>query len=184
MLEFNFHPFPTLETERLVLKQITQTDVHEVFRLRSDPRVMSFIDRPIATKLQDAASLIKVIEDLLAANDGITWGICFKDDMKVIGTIGFWRNDKQNHRGEIGYALHTDFHRKGIMQEAFIPAFKYGFETMKLHSVEANVNPRNLASINLLKKFSFVQEAYFKENYYSNGQFLDSAIFSLLTPLK
>jgi len=57
-----------------------------------------------------------------------------------------------------------------------------GFNTMRLHTVEANVNPNNLTSIKFLEKNNFIREAYFKENYYFNGRFLDSVIYSLLNP--
>jgi RimJ/RimL family protein N-acetyltransferase len=69
------------------------------------------------------------------------------------------------------------------MQEAMIIVIDYGFRAMHLHSIEANVNPDNAASIKLLQRNNFVREAYHKENYYFNGKFLDSAIYSLLTPL-
>ena len=59
----------------------------------------------------------------------------------------------------------------------------YGFTTMLLHSVEANVNKDNAASMKLLAKNNFVREAYFKENYFYNGRFLDSVIYSLLAPV-
>jgi ribosomal-protein-alanine N-acetyltransferase len=72
---------------------------------------------------------------------------------------------------------------KGIMQEALSAVLNYGFELLKLHSVEANVNPNNVSSIKLLERNGFVREAYFKENYYYNNQFLDTAIYSLLTPI-
>jgi ribosomal-protein-alanine N-acetyltransferase len=51
---------------------------------------------------------------------------------------------------------------------------------MKLHSVEANVNPSNASSIGLLEKCGFVREAYYRENYFYNGRFMDSAVYSLL----
>ncbi len=51
---------------------------------------------------------------------------------------------------------------------------------MNLHSIEANVNPGNTASIKLLEKNNFTREAYFKENYFYDGKFLDTAIYSLL----
>ena len=70
------------------------------------------------------------------------------------------------------------------MDEAMKGVLQYGFETMKLHSVEANVNPGNNASTKVLEKNGFVKEAYFKENYYYNGKFIDSAIYSLLTPYR
>ena len=58
----------------------------------------------------------------------------------------------------------------------------YGFNTLKIHSLEANVNPGNAASIKLLERNGFVREAYYRENYYYNGHFLDSAIYSLINP--
>jgi ribosomal-protein-alanine N-acetyltransferase len=60
------------------------------------------------------------------------------------------------------------------------PVLDYGFNIMNLHSVEANVNPDNLASIKLLANNGFKREAYFKENYFYNGKFLDTMIYSLL----
>jgi ribosomal-protein-alanine N-acetyltransferase len=70
------------------------------------------------------------------------------------------------------------------VQEAVMAVMEYGFQTMRLHSVEANINPANRTSRKLLVKNSFVQEGFFKENYYFNGKFLDSVIYSLLTPLR
>ncbi|MFM7401569.1 MAG: GNAT family N-acetyltransferase, partial [Bacteroidota bacterium] len=49
------------------------------------------------------------------------------------------------------------------------------------HSVEANVNPGNKRSILLLERCGFVREAYFRENYYFEGKFLDTAVYSLLS---
>jgi ribosomal-protein-alanine N-acetyltransferase len=68
------------------------------------------------------------------------------------------------------------------MNEALTEVLKFGFQTIGLHSVEANVNPKNAASIKLLIKNGFNREAYFRENYYFNGQFLDSEIYSLINP--
>jgi ribosomal-protein-alanine N-acetyltransferase len=68
------------------------------------------------------------------------------------------------------------------MKEAIRELLDYGFTHLKLHSVEANINPANQASEALLKSVGFIKEAYFKENFYFNGQFIDSAIYSLVKP--
>ncbi|MFI5133801.1 MAG: GNAT family N-acetyltransferase [Chitinophagales bacterium] len=184
MLTLNFTPFPQLITDRLMLRQISNDDVSAIFSLRSDKKVMQFIDRPLAKTTDDAIQLIQRIIDSLTNNDGITWGITMKNNPGLIGTIGFWRIDKEHHRAEIGYLLHPDQQGKGMMQEAMNVVLDHGFHVMKLHSVEANVNPANEASIRLLERNRFVREAYYKENYFSDGKFLDSAIYSLLTPVK
>ena len=176
----NFNPFPNLETERLLMRRIDFDDTPEIFRLRSDKGLMRYIDRPLTETDADARALIQKIETALETNEGITWGICPKETGKVMGSIGFWRLDKENYRAEIGYMLHHDLQGKGLMQESLDAVLKYGFSEMNLHSVEANVNPENNASLKLLERNGFIKEAYFRENYYYNGRFLDSLIYSLL----
>jgi ribosomal-protein-alanine N-acetyltransferase len=182
MLSLNFTPFPVLETERLLLRQITLTDAPQIFFLRSDTEVMQYIDLTPAATTQDAIDLIQKIETALQNNDGITWGITLKGNNELIGTIGFWNITKEHYRAEIGYLLHPAQQRKGIMKEAIKKVLVYGFSTMKLHSVEANTNVNNKASQKLLESVGFLQEAYFRENYFYNGKFLDSMIYCLLAP--
>lgn len=179
----NFDPFPLITTDRLILRKVGPNDVHEIFFLRSDPDVMKFLDRAPAQSIEEAALFIQKIIDSEKNNDVITWAITLKGDPKLIGTICFWNISKEHYRAETGYALHPDYQGKGIMQEALTAVLDYGFHIMKLHSVEANVNPNNTASTKLLERNGFAREAYFKENYFYNGRFLDSAIYSLLTPL-
>ncbi|MGK0366715.1 MAG: ribosomal-protein-alanine N-acetyltransferase [Saprospiraceae bacterium] len=83
-------------------------------------------------------------------------------------------------RTEIGYILHPDYWRKGLMSEALQTIVGYAFTKTKLHSIEANVSVDNKASMALLEKNGFVKEAHFKENYYYDGNFLDSIIYSLV----
>jgi ribosomal-protein-alanine N-acetyltransferase len=180
MLDVNFEPFPALATERLELRQIVPADAAALYSLRSCPHVMAHVDRPHATSEEDAARLIEQMEQSRQRNCGIAWAITLRPDPTLIGTIGYWRIEKEHYRAEVGYMLAFKFQRRGIMREALGAVIEFGFGPLGLHSIEANVNPANLASIRLLERCGFVREAYFRENYYWNGQFLDSAIYSLI----
>ena len=180
MLALNFFPFPVLATQRLVLKQITIKDAAALYELRSSEQVMQFIDKPRATNIHDAVELIEKMMDALTYNEGITWGICLGDELEMIGTIGFWRFRKEHYRAEIGYLLHPKYHGRGIMLEAMQKVIEFGFTSLQLHSIEAIVNPENKASIGILEKNGFHREAYYVEDYFYNGKFLDSAVYSLL----
>src|SRR6476661_5611925 len=120
MENINFDPFPILITERLILRKIEDEDANEIFTLRSDERVMKYIDRPLAKSIGDARMLVSKMAEALVKNEGITWGITLQPDLKIIGTIGYWRTMKEHFRAEIGYQLHFDYQGKGIMQEALI----------------------------------------------------------------
>lgn len=178
MLTLDFDPFPVLQTERLILCKMAYTDADTVFQMRSDPQIMG--DRPLARSLDDAITFIELIKDNLAERKGITWAISLREAPVMIGTIGLWRIIPEHMRAEIGYDLQPAFQGRGIMHEAMQAVIDYGFTRMHLHSIEANVNPDNTPSIRLLERNKFVKEAHFKENWYHNGKFLDSAIYSLL----
>lgn len=180
MLQFNFTPFPVLETENLILRQISPDDDHEVFEIRSNPETMRYIPRPLAETIEDAQKFILECNSSIEKNDFINWAIAKKEDNKLIGMIGFFRIQHENFRGEVGYILNPNFHGKGIMKEAIDKALKYGFENLHFHSIEAVIDPRNSASERILQKTGFTKEAHFKENFLYNGEFLDSVIYSLL----
>ena len=180
MLQLDFNPFPLLTTARLTLRAVRAADLEEVYFLRSDPRVMQYLDRPVAADRAEAKEYLTKAVNQIAENQGITWAITEKGKDKMIGYIGYWRIDFANYRAEVGYALHPDFWRKGLITEALTAALDYAFEQTDIHSVLANVNPVHVGSIAVLKKQGFRQEAHFREDYYFNGKFIDSAIFCLL----
>jgi ribosomal-protein-alanine N-acetyltransferase len=185
MLEVNFSPFPEIETERLLLRTIKMSDAPELFRMRSLEQTMQYIGKEKMEIIEEAEALLMKMLDTLQNNEGIQWCITLKEKPdSLIGMIGHWRLIKEHYRAELGYMLHPDFWRKGIMKEAVQAAIDYGFNTMKLHSIEAHINPANTASAAVLEATGFVREAYFKEDFYYKGKFTDTAIYSLLTPLK
>jgi ribosomal-protein-alanine N-acetyltransferase len=119
----------------------------------------------------------------MAKNEGITWCLNLINKPNIhIGSIGLWRIEKENYRAEIGYMLEPDLQGKGLMYEALQKVIEFGFSEMKLHSIEAKIDPRNIASAALLKKGGFVQEAHFKENCYHNGEFCDTAVYTIFSP--
>ncbi|MEI9943193.1 MAG: GNAT family protein [Chitinophagaceae bacterium] len=183
MIQLNFHPFPELTTERLLLRRITMNDAGQLLFMRSDERVMEFIDKERMKVVEEAQAFIMKIDNDIEANEVIQWAITLKENPeRLIGTICLWHIRKEHARGEIGYALHPDFWKKGIMKEAILKVIDYGFSVMKLHSIDANINPGNAGSAAILESVGFVREAYFKEDFFFRGKFLDTVIYSLLEP--
>lgn len=176
----SFLPFKNLESERLLLRQINNEDVNEVFDLRSNPETMKYIPRPLVTSIDGAINHIKMIQDKIESNEGINWAITLKPNNKLLGIIGHYRIQWENFRSEIGYMLLPEAHNKGIATEAIKLIVEYGFNEMNMHSLEAIIDPENYASAKVLEKNGFVKEAHFKENGYFEGKFYDSAIYSLL----
>jgi len=156
MSKINFTPFPLLTTERLTLRQLTLEDDNEIFLLRSDRSVNKYLDRPIAKTVDDARQFINKINTGISKNELIYWAITFKNHPKLIGTICLWNISEDCTKAEIGFELLPDYQRKGIMQEVIPIVFQYGFEVMKLRSIDGEVDPNNLKSIKLMERNGFI----------------------------
>jgi ribosomal-protein-alanine N-acetyltransferase len=182
MLQLDLSVFPELLTERLLLRELVLADAPALFALRSDPRVMQHIGRPRPPAVSEVEELINTIRQDRLDNNGITWAISLKGSPDLIGSIGFYRLKKEHFRAEVGYMLHPDHWRHGVMGEALQAVVQCGFQRLGFHSIEAMTDARNEASNGLLKKQGFTQEALFREDFYWDGQFLDTAVWSKLAP--
>lgn len=181
MLDIDFSSFPNLKTQRLLLRQVTENDVDAILSLRSNDEVMKYIPRPYLKTKEEALELIAMFDDKIENGIGINWGIYFiEEPEKLLGIIGYYRMKPEHYRAEVGYMIFPEFNGKGIVSEALQRVVEYGFREIKLHSIEAILDPENKGSEKVLLKNGFVKEAHLIENEYYEGRFLDSMIYSLL----
>lgn len=180
MLSLSFEPFPVLHTPRLILRRPVTTDVPDFFEMRSDPQVMQYIPRPLAATHADVEAWLQIVSERTEKTEGINWAVEWKETGKAIGMIGYVNIKPEHDRAEIGYSLIAAWHRKGIMREALKATMDYGFNEMKLHSIEAIIDIENVASGKLLEEAGFVQEAHFREDFFYKGKHRDSVHYGLL----
>ncbi len=104
-----------------------------------------------------------------------------KSSNQTIGWCGYHHIATRHNRGEIGYVINQQKNwGKGYMKEALYEVLKYGFETLKLHRIEALTAKNNFVSQKLLIQRGFSYEGLLAEHYYINGVYEDSLMFSLL----
>ena len=177
---FDYRTFPTLETERLRLREIILKDRHAIFAIRNDYEVTKFNTGAAYVDIHQADQLITGMRDEYRNRKAIRWGITHKTDDIVMGMVGFNYWDTRDNRGSIGFDLARAYWRKGIMSEAVQAVLRFGFIQMALNRTEADASIYNTASINLLGKLGFVQEGHQREQYYEDGKYHDLLLFALL----
>jgi ribosomal-protein-alanine N-acetyltransferase len=94
--------------------------------------------------------------------------ICLTYTNDHIGWCGYHTCYIDHRKAEIGYMVDAAHHNQGYMMEAVHVILRYGFETMKLHHVEALVGARNLPSLRILQNFCFTQEGVLQGDYRLN----------------
>lgn len=172
--------FPVLETERLILRELLESDVEDLFEIFSSDDVMKYYGM---FPFENKDKLLKVIHSFalgFSEERVIRWGIQNKEDGKIIGTCGYHNWMKKHFRAEIGYELSKNYWRKGYMTEAIEAILPYGFEHMALNRIEAIVYPENLASQNTLFKMGFREEGLLREYMCFRDQMTNVLMFSLL----
>ncbi|MCF7792275.1 MAG: GNAT family N-acetyltransferase [Victivallales bacterium] len=172
--------FPTLTTDRLLLKKLDMSDRENMFSLKSDRETARAMGELPYENTEKAEELIINCQYAYEFKMGINWSIYLKYEFFFIGYIGIWKIDREHFRGEIGYGLLPNARRKGYMEEALKAVIETAFKGLHLHSLEANIDPDNNNSVKLLEKLGFKQEGLLKENYYLDGKFYNTALFSLV----
>jgi ribosomal-protein-alanine N-acetyltransferase len=156
---------PTVETERLILREISHNDTAAIFRNFSDPDVANwFFEKPHSTMKQT----IKVIDNFIfkfKQGEGLTWAITLKEDGQVIGTCGY-ENIEIGNRGEIGFDLAKEYWGKGYMRESLTAIINFGFSVFNLSIVEAHTNSNNVRAKRLLEKLGFQLDKVLKANHH------------------
>lgn len=172
--------FPNLETERLILRELTQEDAERVFKCFSNEKVTRYYGQEPFKEIQQAENLVTLFLKNFAEKRGIRWGIERKETKGIIGTIGFNAWSPVHRRAEIGYEIHPDYWRKGYTQEALTEIVSYGFEHMGLTRIGAVVYLENEASNKLLSKAGFQKEGILRDYMYQNGLAHDTFVYSIL----
>lgn len=170
MLNLNFNPFPTLETDRLILRKLKMSDAKPMFRYRSNKENFKFVDMPIYTSIEEAKNNISKKNKGVENNKWIIWAITDKDTDKILGTISIWNISKEKLKGELGYGLFPGNLGKGIMSEALRKVVEYGFNNIGFKTIEAYTGALNERSIKLLERnnfskvFNFIETETFNDN--------------------
>lgn len=175
--------FPTLKAERLLLRQLVDSDLNDVFKGLSDPRVIKYYAASYQT-LDATKEQMKFFADLERNGTGIWWAVCSLDNKIFYGAGGLNNLIREHNKAEIGFWLLPDFWGNGIMTEAIPLICNYGFEKLELHRIEGIVETENNNCKNAMAKLDFQHEGTMKESEIKNGQYVSLDIYAKMKTIK
>jgi ribosomal-protein-alanine N-acetyltransferase len=173
---------PAINTSRLLLRSIRAEDVDDVYAIYSNLEVMRYWSTPPLPNRGAASKLITEIHEGFKRRELLKWGIALRTDDKLIGSVTIFHPEFSHRRAEIGYALGRAYWGKGYMQETLKAILNFAFTVLNLHRIEADVDPRNAASVRTLERLGFQREGYLRERWQVNGEIQDSFFYGLLKP--
>ncbi len=170
----------TLHTVRLTLRPMAEADTDAVFAMRSDPVVQRYGSHPPWTARQTAVDYIARNAEAMAAGTHAQFAIERREDGVVVGTCTLYALDAPCRRADIGYVLLPSQWGRGYATEANTALLDWGFGALDLNRVEADIDPRNVASARALERLGFVHEGHLRERWIVGGEVCDSLIYGLL----
>jgi len=169
--------FPTLKTDRLLLRQFTDEDLQNVFTGLSHPEIIKYYGVSYST-LDATREQMKFFSDLEKNETGIWWAVCSLDNQIFYGAGGLNGLNKIHKKAEIGFWLLTEFWAQGIMTETMPIICKYGFEHLGLHRIEGFVESENKLCKKAMSKLGFQLEGTMIDCEIKNGQFISLDIYA------
>lgn len=176
----NAKTLPVITSQRTVLRWISEDDIDALYDIFSNAQVMRYWSSGPLANREAAAAMQREIAAGNQNNTMLKWGLALRDSNLVIGTATLFNLNLDNGRAEIGYAMGRDYWGKGYMHEALQTLVSHAFEVMKLRRLEADVDPRNAASIRTLERLGFQREGFLRERWHVNGEIQDAYFYGLL----
>jgi len=159
-----------IRTERLVLRPARESDLAPIHSILSDPRAMTYWSTPPHKKMVETREWLEAMR-AIDSSEGEDFVI--ELDGRVIGKAGFHRFP------EVGFVLHPDCWGHGFASEALRAVLARAFAEHRMSAVEADVDPRNEASLRLLARLGFVEFARAKRTWLIANKWCDSVYLRL-----
>jgi len=154
-----------LETERLILRQMQQSDFNNLCKILQDEDVMysyegAFSDEEVQTWLN------RQLERYSTGDLGL-WAVVLKESGEMIGQCGLTMQDCNGRQVlEIGYLFQRAFWNRGYATEAAIACKQYAFENLNADEVFSIIRDTNTASQNVaIRNGMSISEAPFVKHY-------------------
>jgi len=163
--------------ESLFLRYPTTRDCQEFVSLnRASLRFLRGLVSPPINEEQ-----FKVFLKRCRKRDSFCLFVCRVEDRAIIGSINLSQVVHGNfHSAYMGYYIGAPYANRGYMTEAIKLVLGFAFESLKLHRLEANIQPHNVASIALVKRAGFTREGYSRRYLKICGRWRDHERWAIL----
>jgi ribosomal-protein-alanine N-acetyltransferase len=171
---------PTLQTQRLLLRAVEDSDAAAFFDLFSQEENLLYITRKKAPNLDFADNHVQNVQNAVASDTYLYWAMQLQEDPTMIGTLCLWNRNEELSTIDIGFEIHPKYKGKGLVSEAVQALLKYAFVQLKYKKIRAVTIIQNLPSIQVLTRngFKFVSMVPKEEKWQiEEGQ--DLALYEL-----
>ena len=168
-----------LQTERLILRRFQLEDAQAMYtNWACDPEVTRYLTwephvSPDATR--------ELLRDWTAKYEDPTYyNWLIELDGVPIGNVSVVRINEKSLHAELGYCMGKLWWNKGLMTEAVTAVTRFLFEEVGVHKLKIRHLVKNPGSGRVAQKCGFIREGILREEYLSDGVYMDVAVYGKL----
>ena len=176
----NSADFPVLETDRLVLRQLSVRDKNDMFEYAHKPEITEYLLWYEHESVAFTAKYLKYLQSQYRRGEYFDWALVNKAQNKMIGTCGFVSFDTSNNSAEIGYVISDAYWGRGYATEAVRRVIEYGFEELGLNRIVARHIVGNDRSGRVMQKCGMQFEGIQRRAMYIKEKYRDIAQYAVL----
>lgn len=170
-----------IRTPRLLLRELRIEDAEAAQRYERDPDVVRYQANDVRT-LEESRDYIR--RSLADRSDGprtvYDLALCELASGAYLGRVGLKVKSLEHREGMLWFVIDPAHQRCGYVTEAARALLDLAFDTLALHRVYVDSDPRNTASIRVAEKLGMKQEAHLRENFWNKGEWTDSVFLAIL----
>jgi [ribosomal protein S5]-alanine N-acetyltransferase len=171
---------PTLESQRLLVRLVVEDDLTGLLKINGDSEVTRFLPYETWQSHSDGEAWLQRMLGIQATGTAWQFVIELKESKEIVGTCLLFRFEEGSARAELGYVLGRAHQGQGLMSEALSSLLGCAFGTLAMRRLEAEIDPRNAASIRLIERLGFVKEGLLRQRWVTKGETNDVEVYGLL----
>ncbi len=171
--------FPRIETERLILTELTAGDIPQIVKYAANRRISDYtLNLPFPYTEKDAVYWINLSNQGFKNGTHLIFGIRLKTENQLTGGIGLTIEQRFN-RAEIGYWIGEPFWNKGFVSEATRAIIQFSFDKLALNKITSSHFEKNPASGKVMLKSGMIKEGELKEHIRKDSVYHSLVVYGL-----
>jgi len=170
-----------IQTERLLIREVEESDFDAIHAYASDPEVVEHMSWGPNTE-QATRDFIAICLSKIQAEPRLEYVVAVvpKGQPELVGTVGIYLPSGHAHSAMLGYAFGREAWGKGIASEAIRPMLEVAFDVLRVDRVWASCDPDNGASVRVLQKLGMSLEGRLRHDQSIRGVLRDSLVWGIL----
>lgn len=179
IIQYLHAPFPVIEVDDIILRELTEDDTKDYFNYMSRPEMAACLTAAnFPSTMEHALEEVRYWGSLFRNKRSFYWAIALKENNQLIGTAGFNNISIINLRAEISYDLDYNFWGKGLMLKSIKAILKFADNHLGIVRTQATVITDNQRSIKVLERCGFNAEGLLKKYEVVEGVHKDYLMYA------